>query len=586
MRIFSADFETTTSVVSNEETRVWAGAMIDIAHYDDDSYLLYWDSIEEFFDYIQEDMMDGCLENGDVLYFHNLKFDGSFILNHILREGYKYDEDCFKKYSGKWFSTLISDMGTWYEIKINYRGKKIEIKNSLCLVASSVAAMGDSFGTKKRKLDMDYDASSLHFKLTDEDKAYIAADVQIVAEVLNTLIHGFGFEKLTAGANSLNFFIDSFGGKDKFRKYFPYIDDAEDDFIRASYKGGWCYKAPGAYMEDKGQTFDVNSLYPSMMHSISGNIYPVGNGIPFDGEPNPDEETPLWIAKCHILAHLKEKHHPCVQIKKSYMFAENEWLTDLENPETAAGVELTVTSVDWELISESYEIEELRWEGGYYYEAREGLFDEFIDYWYDIKRNSKGAKKQLAKIILNSFYGKFGTRTSGASKIPYLEDGVLKFNTTEEEERKGIYLPVACFTTAYARRFTITHANANFDRFCYADTDSIHMRGWEEPAMIRVHDSDMCAWKCEGQWSRAKFLRQKTYMEEMEGGKLDIKCAGMPESIKYHKELDIETDKITKVPNITFEDFEVGHEWVTGKLEAKQVKGGVLLLDKPFSIRA
>lgn len=253
MRIFSADFETTTSIVSDEETRVWAGAMIDIAHYDDDSYLLFWDSIEEFFDYIQEDMMDGSLESGDILYFHNLKFDGSFILNHMLREGYKYDEDCFKKYSGKWFSTLISDMGTWYEIKLNYRGKKIEIKNSLCLVASSVAAMGDSFGTKKRKLDMDYDASSLHFKLTDEDKAYIAADVQIVAEVLNTLIHGFGFEKLTAGANSLNFFIDSFGGKEKFRKYFPYIDSSEDDFIRQSYKGGWCYKSRAHTWRGKGK---------------------------------------------------------------------------------------------------------------------------------------------------------------------------------------------------------------------------------------------------------------------------------------------------------------------------------------------
>lgn len=586
MRIFSADFETTTSAVSSEETRVWAGAMIDIAHYDDDSYLLFWDSIEEFFDYIQEDMMDGSLESGDILYFHNLKFDGSFILNHMLRNGWKYDEDCFKKYSGKWFSTLISDMGTWYEIKLCYRGKKIEIKNSLCLVASSVAAMGDSFGTKKRKLDMDYDESSFHFKLSDEDKAYIAADVQIVAEVLNTLIHGFGFEKLTAGANSLNFFINSFGGKEKFRKYFPYISTEEDEFIRKSYKGGWCYKAPDAYIAGKGQTFDVNSLYPSMMHSVSGNEYPIGEGVPFEGEPNPGEETPLWIAKCRILAHLKEKHHPCVQIKKTYMFAENEWLSDLENPETGDGVELTVTSVDWGLIKESYEIESISWEGGYYYASRKGLFDEFIDYWYEIKRTSKGAKKQLAKIILNSFYGKFGTRVDGASKVPYLEDGVLKFNTTDSEERKGIYLPVACFTTAYARRFTITNANANFDRFCYADTDSIHMTGWEDPTMIRVHDSDMCAWKCEGKWSRAKFLRQKTYMEDMVKGGLDIKCAGMPESIKYHKELDIEEEKITKVPNITFEEFDIGKEWVTGKLEAKQVKGGVLLLDKPFSIRA
>lgn len=583
MAIYSADFETSTAVVSNEETKVLAGAMIDIENYADDDAVVFWKSIDDFFDIIQENEV---LKSGDILYFHNLKFDGSFILNHMLRTGWVWSDDPFKQRKGKHYNTLISDMGTWYEIKLCYRGKRIEIKNSLCLVASNVASMGDSFKTRKRKLDMDYNKFSETGELTAEDREYLKSDVQIVAEVLNTLVHEYGFTKLTAGANSLNFFIKSFGGKDKFRNYFPYICDEEEFFIREAYKGGWCYKSPKAVgMQGEGQTFDVNSLYPSMMHSVSGNAYPVGNGVAFVGEPKYNPETPLWIARCKIIAHLKENRLPCVQIKKSFKFTENEWLEALEDPETGGGVKITVTNVDWELIKECYNIEALKWYGGFYYAARVGLFDDFINHWYEIKRTSIGAKKQLAKIVLNSFYGKFGTRTEGASKLPYLEDGVLKFKTSEVEERKGIYLPVACFTTAYARRYTITHAIHNYERFCYADTDSIHLAGWDPPAMLVVHDSDMCAWKCEGKWTRAKFLRQKTYMEEMEGGNVDIKCAGMPESIKYTKELD-EEDKIVKIPNISFEDFEIGHVWVTGKLEAKQVRGGILLLDKPFTIRA
>lgn len=50
------------------------------------------------------------------------------------------------------------------------------------------------------------------------------------------------------------------------------------DYIRKSYRGGWCYLVSGK--ENKiyhyGTTADVNSLYPSMMHSDSGNFYPVG----------------------------------------------------------------------------------------------------------------------------------------------------------------------------------------------------------------------------------------------------------------------------------------------------------------------
>lgn len=37
------------------------------------------------------------------------------------------------------------------------------------------------------------------------------------------------------------------------------------------------------------------------------------------------------------------------------------------------------------------------------------------------------------------------------------------------------------------------------------------------------------AWKCEGHFTRARFIRQKTYIEEIKN-KLKITCASMPSS--------------------------------------------------------
>lgn len=586
MAIYSADFETTTDVMSKEETFVWAGAFVDITKHADDKAVVFFDSVFDFLYYLEYYFLDK-----DVIYFHNLKFDGSFIMNALFEDNFKfYNEEipiekCYKR---RVFSTLISDMGIWYSIKVKIGKKIIEIRNSLTLVQGTVASIGDSFKTRKRKLDMDYDRQGDFDKpMAPEEKEYLACDVLIMAEALNHLINDFGFTRLTAGANAMNDFIERFGGKEKFRKYFPLLEEDEDQFIRNAYKGGFCYLKPGyeEVVQGKGRTYDVNSLYPSRMHGSSGNIYPIGKGKYFKGKPKITKKYPLWVAQIEIFARKKENKLPCVQIKKSSRFAENEWLetvgtiTDgIEEPAT-----IYITNVDWKMITECYEISYIKWINGYKYQGKIGLFDQFIDHWYEIKKTSTGALKQCAKIVLNSFYGKFGTKLSGKSKIVHQEDGILKFVLGEEEEHKGIYIPVAAFTTAYAREFTITAGNANYDRSIYFDTDSMHMTGWEDAEGITVSSTEMNCWDLELEWESAKFLRQKTYMET-KGDKVEIKCAGMPGGMKYRKYLG-EDGKVHKMPKLTYDDFYIGAEWGTGKLMAKQVKGGILLLDSPFKIR-
>lgn len=591
MSIYSGDFETTTEAWASDETYVWAGAMVDITKHADDNAVRFFESIYDF-----EYILENSLKDGDIIYFHNLKFDGSFILNALLEDGYKVADD-IRKGPGHRVQTLISDMGIWYSIKVKVRwNKTIEIRNSLTLIQGSVASIGDSFKTRKRKLDMDYDREGGDYSkaITPKEKEYLAADVLIMAEALDYMINTCGWNKLTAGANAMQDFIDRFGGDAKFRQFFPELSSGEDEFVRSAYRGGKSDVKEGMANVDIGNgcTCDARSMYPSQMHSKSGNLYPIGKGKFFTGKPHPTKKYPLWVASCEVYMKAKPNHTGCIQIKKSTQFVDNEWLKFVgEDDEFGNHIpaEIYITNVDWALIEESYDIEYVSWNCGYAYQAQKGLFDCFIDHWYEVKKTSKGAKKQTAKIALNSFYGKFGTRPSGRSKTASVEDGVLKFEVGEEEERKGVYIPVACFTTAYARKRLCEVINSNYERFVYSDTDSVHLTGWEMPKGVTI-GAELCDWAVESWWDRGYFIRQKTYMEHIvkdEDGdcdELNIRCAGMPADLKYRKYLG-DDGKVHKIPNISFEQFKVGARWETGKLQAKQVKGGVLLKNVPFQIK-
>lgn len=607
--IYSADFETTTAAFNPNETEVWAGGFVDIDKFDDDDSVIIFESIYDFQYYLEN-----YFQNKDIIYFHNLKFDGSFIINNLFREGYKLVDDVkmmgkidvtpegleFKRpYHSKAFDALINDMGVWYRIRIHYRKRIIEIRNSLCLIQGSVASIGESFKTRKQKLDIDYDEASFPHVMTDKEIEYLKADIQIMAEALHYLIRDAGCSKLTAGACAMHDFVGRFGGKKKFEKFFPHLTVEEDEFIRSAYKGGISWVNPIYSSEDvgKGCTYDCNSEYPGMMHGQTGHLFPIGEGVHFYGRPGRKcpatpkkfwDKYPLWIAKVELIAHIKPNKMPCIQIKKSTSFKENEWLTEISN--NGIPVELTITSADWELMNECYDIEDgIIWKEGYAYRGQAGLFDNFIDHWNEIKMTAKGAKRQVAKLFMNSFYGKFGTRLHGHSKMVEFQNDMLKFSMLPEEEREGVYLPVACYVTAYGRQNLVRAVNANYDRIVYTDTDSIHLLGWEEAKGIEIHPKKLGAWKMESKWSRGKFLRQKTYVEDVvwpeEDAGLNIKCAGMPDNLKYRKYVG-EDGLVHKVPAISFEEFDAGARWETGKLQAKQVKGGVLLVDTPFQIKA
>lgn len=227
MKKFTADFETATWV--EDETYVWAWATCEIGN---EENLQIGTSIDEFIEYAVE-------QNNSIFYFHNLKFDGEFIIYWALTHGFKHVQKK-EEIEDMTFTTLISDMGQFYQIclyfeKRNKKVKKVTFIDSLKILPFSVAEIAKSFNLPISKLEIDYNKPrKLNHKLTKEEKEYIRNDVCIVAKALKILFDE-ELEKMTIGANALADF-KKMTKKSKFAHLFPSLDYEVDKDLRQSYK--------------------------------------------------------------------------------------------------------------------------------------------------------------------------------------------------------------------------------------------------------------------------------------------------------------------------------------------------------------
>lgn len=546
---YCADFETITNP---DDCRVWAYAIAEVGNINN---FHYGNSLDDFMEFIEK--------NQAIYYFHNLKFDGEFIIHWLLNHGFKHS----KKPQENEFSTLISRMGQFYSIEIVYKRRKkgvnkVIIYDSLKKLPFSVANIAKAFHLEMSKLEIDYNEyRAIGHELTQEEIEYIHNDVCIVAQALAVQLDQ-GLTKMTNGADALNYFKELIGKK-KYRQLFPVLDLEMDSSIRLAYRGGWTYCNPRIADKDLGEglVYDMNSMYPSMMVH---RMLPYGRPEYFSGQYEDDELYPLYIQKIECRFKIKPNHLPTIQLKKNLMFAMNEYIEDSKEV-----VQMVLTNVDLKLFLEHYDIiGGIEYIDGYKFKACQGVFDQYIDYWMNIKMTSEGAIKQLAKLMLNALTGKFATRPDVTGKVPYLENGIVRYELGEPETREPEYTPLSVFITAWARDKIIRTAQSVYDRFCYADTDSIHITGTDIPN-IEVDDKKLNYWKLESHFTRARFIRQKTYIEEIDG-KLNVKCAGMPDSLK---EL------------VTWENFHVGFEKADGRLMPKHVKGGIVLVESPYKLR-
>ena len=541
-KFISCDFETTTT----EPARVWAAVAVNVA---DLKVLGVFENIDDFIDYVLS------IKGKVTALFHNAKFDASFIVDRLERSGFR------SKGKGNGYSVRVDDLGRFYGMKI-IRGKnEIEIRDTLKLIPMKVEEMPEAFGMegiKKGRIDYSKDRPE-GYKMNEEERGYVVTDALIVAKAVKSFLD-MGLDKATIGGNALEEYKKTIG-KSSFFKRFPTVSIECDDFIRNAYRGGWCYvkdDIKGKEIKCDGYVYDVNSLYPSVMVDFP---LPVGEPERYEGKYEKDPTHPLFIERIKISFKIKKGKLPFIQAKRVTEGVMGETMKEAKEP-----IEICVTSVDLDLIKENYDILSLEELGGYKFRERRGMFDEYIKKWYSIKESSTGGMRQVAKLMLNALYGKFGTNPHKSNKNPSLVGDVIKYEKGEERTEKPIYTALSCFVTSYGRARIIREAGKSGDSFLYSDTDSIHSSKKNESYSVSRRLGDF---KIESRFVRARYVKAKEYIEEDEKGNIIVKASGMGDGAKM---------------GVTFDNFKEGHEF-RGNLRAQVVKGGTILKEGIYTLK-
>ena len=151
---YVADFETTSAIYYNKNgfTKVWLYGLCD----DECNIIKIGTSIDDF-------MQQAKRLYGKVIYFHNLKFDGTFILDWLLNNGYEYKDDLSKVDKG--FNALIGDMGQFYSITFKFtKNKQVHFYDSLKVLPFKVEKLAKDFNMSIEKEKINYDDYTLNAK--------------------------------------------------------------------------------------------------------------------------------------------------------------------------------------------------------------------------------------------------------------------------------------------------------------------------------------------------------------------------------------------------------------------------------------
>ena len=499
------------------------------------------------------------------IYIQDFSYVASYLYYYLISNNIKYNDSNKFNFDGRMaYTAFSSEGGAMYYIKLFFKdGQQFccEFKSSRNKSMSLLRDLQTSFN-----IDIDYeindDDNTLQLSSCDDLSEDImentCARAVALAHVMKKLLSS-GNTKLTIGSDAMRQWQKLDG---MHFPSMPRIDDELDSKFRLAYRGGFTWLNDVFKNKEIGHGFvmDVNSLYPFVMRSFP---------LPC-GEPHHTYEVPsntLYIAHVIIYsATLKEGGIPCISNmnrcdgSKGSVIS-NEYLEYIDN------MEVWLTNFDLELVMINYDVEVTPIEY-YYFDKVEGCFDNFIDTNYEIKKTSRGAKRQIAKLNLDSLYGRFGIKIGRHKTIPIIEDGVLKFVNSEVLKDNTIrYLPMAIFITSIARYLIIRTALEIIDRVVYIDTDGIHIVGDDIPDVFDI-GKELGEWKIEAEFNRAKYIGLKTYIHDEVNGETVVKMSGAPEEVRK---------------NINWDNFKTGTT-VPGKIMMRSIPGGYIRYKTKYKI--
>lgn len=563
-------------------------------------------------DFMQKILARGDNQNTEYA-FHNLKFDGSFIVPWLLRRGYTVSQGRPDK--GE-FSVLIDRMNNWYTIVIQpTKRRKVVIWDSHKLFPTALKNLHEIYGTPTKKL---FETAEFYNEVRGEDHIttphelqYFENDLQVLGEALNEHIKVYGLQfKKTQASQAFNQFEKHFPS---WKRRFPPLDPLTDKKIRRAYWGGLSYVNPLHQGKDIFNIglYDINSSYP---YQQAYKKLPYGTPLASYGVGQNPDMSKFWVAEAIVKFKLKPGKLPCIP-KKALTEGEPEdqdkWL---EN--SFGAVMMTFCSIDYITIQQSYKFEVIRWMWSTHWAQKvhpevqeyilmnnetkvkyKKLAADIVDELLKIQYSSMSNR---AKINNNGYYGKFGEDIIKEGKTPYLIEDEVEYIMDREElqkEGKRKFLPVAIATTAWGRQQLITMGNALQDKFVYCDTDSIHfieeggselVKAAEDRGEFKISKTELGAWKYEGRFDRGRYLRSKCYYEENYNDLFpEVTVAGLPADPVLEHEVTLHFNKSKRRTCCTWDNFHIGLyiPGGNGKLQSVRTRTGNKLIPTSFEIK-
>lgn len=567
--IWFADFETTQP---NEKGKVrvylWALCKKDYRAsygYDIDSF------------------MKAILDKRAIIYFHNLKFDFSYICYYLLKHNITFEP--------------IEKSGVIYSIKFN----DIELRDSLNFLPMTLKQVGETYCKIHNKLSYDDYLKPYNYKPDKYDIKYCIEDVLTLKEGLLTYLEELKnvleengasksakkvYKKLTNASIAYEAFKEITGLDRICERTIRQMYD----ILKPSYSGGFVYAKGGVYKSTPDAPIimvDENSMYPDKYANAP---MPIGRAIPINDVSEIFEG--FSVINITIRFELKKGYIPII----SQGFNKN----GSSNYMSFSGdyISMTITNIDFKYILKFYKCE-WTFNYGYKWRTKSGVFKNYADIFMKLKAESKGPRREVAKKLLNMCYGKTAMSGLCETKNYYINEfgGVSsEIVGLEYDDEQLQYFVVGISICAYARADLFENMLLiGCENVLYTDTDSIKfiLRDKSILDKMKLDDKKLGFWKIEGNPTIFKPLAPKKYIY-YENKRLHITSAGFSHD-EVFKALNCpyvlnEKGQFESVELEEKEAFEYINKFDFGlKVECKQAKiveGGRLIMEVTKEIKS
>lgn len=428
--------------------------------------------------------------DGDAYYhFRNVPNFLDFILQHKYR-----DWRFFAHFGGRYDLNFIFDyVRTREDVAVSFycsgsmvvqmtlrrKDSTVKLCDSFRLFQASLRDIGRAFNVEHQKTGIDFGNIEYGKELIE----YNEQDCRCLYEVIERFYEETGVYSETFATHALRVFR-----KDFLKETIWKPREEITEFCRKGYHGGRVevFKRESSRLK----AFDVNSMYPYVMQ--------FGLPVRFVGESRKLSDKFYGFVRAKV--EIPEHYVPVLPVRLEKLFfpcgkIEAIWTVEELIAAEAAGAKIQ------------------KIEKAYYFETSP-VFRDYVLKLYALKKNAGEPTRTIAKLLMNSLYGKFGQnptkkvfsleRNAPHGAMPILNpDGTPSGFCFHERTSSAAYLlpHLAAAVTSKAR---LTLLGRLDDRVYYCDTDSVFT------------DSDIPIGKELGEWGfvgegSATFIQPKLY---------------------------------------------------------------------------